>query len=261
MKIKTLLSILIPVRNEARNLPVTIQKIVEILDKAAIPLEIIVVNDYSRDETAKVITLISKEDPRIKLVNNIYSKGFGAAVRRGLEVFNGDAVVIVMADLSDDPEDIVKYYKIMLKGYECVFGTRFCRQAKISNYPWYKLMLNRLGNLFIQLLFRLPYNDVSNAFKCYSRKAIEGILPLISCHFNLTVEMPLKAIIREYKWCVVPTGWHGRVKGVSKFKIKEMGSRYMAIILYLWLEKLLSRRDYYGTICNQEDKRNGYNDR
>ena len=245
MKTKPLLSILIPAHNEAGNLPITIQKIVETLDKAAIPFEVIVVNDHSRDKTAEVITLMSKEDPRIKLVNNTCSKGFGYAVRRGLEVFNGDAVVIVMADLSDDPEDIIKYYKIMLKGYECAFGTRFCRKAKILNYPWHKLILNRLGNFFIQLLFWLPYNDVSNAFKCYSRQAIEGLSPLISCHFNITVEMPLKAITRGYKWCVVPTNWQGRAKGISKFKIKEMGSRYMFIILYLWLEKLLSRKDYY----------------
>lgn len=245
MKTKPLLSVLIPAYNEAGNLPIAIRKIGETLDKAAIPFEVIVVNDHSRDKTAEVITLISKEDPKVRLVNNTYSKGFGYAVRRGLEVFNGNAVVIVMADLSDDPEDIIKYYKIMLKGYECVFGTRFCRQAKVLNYPWHKLILNRLGNFFIQLLFWLPYNDVSNAFKCYSRKAIEGLSPLVSCHFNLTVEMPLKAITRGYKWCVVPTNWHGRARGISKFKIKEMGSRYMFIVLYIWLEKLLSRKDYY----------------
>jgi len=199
MKMKPLLSILIPARDEARNLPIAIQKIVEVLDKAVIPFEVIVVNDHSRDKTAEVITHISKDNQRIKLVDNSYPKGFGYCLRQGLEAFSGDAVVIVMADLSDDPEDIVKYYKIMLKGYDCAFGTRFCRQAKILNYPWHKLILNRLGNLFIQLLFWLPYNDVSNAFKCYSRKATQGMLPLVSGHFNLTVEMPLKAIIRGYK--------------------------------------------------------------
>lgn len=257
---KPLLSILIPAHNEARNLPTTIQNIVETLEKAAIPLEVIVVNDHSTDKTAEVITLTSKKDQRIKLVNNAYPEGFGYAVRRGLEVFSGGAAVIVMADLSDDPKDIIKYYKIMLKGYDCAFGTRFCRKAKVFNYPWHKLILNRLGNFFIQLLFWLPYNDVSNAFKCYSRKAIEGASPLISCHFNLTVEMPLKAIIRGYKWCVVPTNWHGRVNGISKFKIKEMGSRYMFIILYLWLEKLLSRKDYYiNKLQSRKQKKSLFN--
>ena len=248
MKMTRLLSVLIPACNEAENLSITICNIIAVLDMAGIPIEIIVTNDHSIDKTEELIMAISKEDPRVRLVNNIYPKGYGYAVRCGLEVFKGDAIVIVMADLSDDPQDIIKYYRIMLKGCECAFGTRFCRQAKISNYPWHKLILNRIGNLFVQMLFWLPYNDVTNAFKCYSRKAIEGMSPLISCHFNLTVEMPLKAIIRGYKWGVVPTGWNGRDKGVSKFKIKEMGSRYMFIILYLWLERLLCRKDYYRNV-------------
>ncbi len=239
------LSILMPARNEAENLPVTIQKIAVALDAAHVPFEIIVINDHSEDNTAKIIKQISESDPRCKITDNPYLPGYGYAVRRGLEIYKGDAVVIVMADLSDDPQDIVKYYKLICKGNDCVFGTRFCRQAKITGYPPHKLILNRLGNLFIQALFWLPYNDVSNAFKRYSRKVIEGITPLISAHFNLTVEIPLKAIIRGYKWTVVPTNWHGRQKGVSKFKIKEMGSRYLFIILYLWLEKMLSRGDYH----------------
>jgi len=238
----TLLSVVIPAHNEAGNVAITIQKIIDVLDEAAIHLEIIVVNDHSIDNTAEIISQISEKEPRVKLVENTYPRGIGYAVRRGLEVFSGEAVVIVMADSSDDPEDIIKYYRIILEGYECAFGTRFCRQAKVYNYPWHKLILNRMGNIFIQILFLLPYNDVSNAFKCYSRKAIEGISPLKSCHFNITVEMPLKAIIRGYKWHVVPTNWYGRAKGISKWSIKEMGSRYMYIILYLWLEKLLGRK-------------------
>lgn len=239
------LSILIPARNEAMNLPATVRTISDALDKKYVPFEIIVVNDHSTDDTVRIVEQISKNEPRVKLADNTYLPGYGYAVRKGLEVYKGGAVVIVMADLSDDPQDIVKYYGLMQKGNDCVFGTRFCRQAKITDYPLHKLILNRLGNLFIQALFWLPYNDVTNAFKCYSREAVEGMAPLISAHFNLTVEMPLKAIIRGYKWTVIPTSWHGRQKGISKFKIKEMGSRYIFIILYLWFEKTLSRGDYH----------------
>lgn len=241
---KLLLSIIMPSYNEAKSLPNTLYKIIDVLNKAAIPFEIIVVDDHSRDNTAEIIYRVAEKDSRIKLVKNIYGQGYGFAVRRGLEVFTGDAVVIVMADSSDDPKDILKYYKKLLKGYECVFGTRFCRKAKVINYPQHKLILNRLGNLFVQALFWLPYNDVSNAFKCYSRKTIEGMYPLVSRHFNLTVEMPLKAIVRGYRWTVVATNWYGRTKGLSKWKIKEMGSRYFFIVLYIWLEKILCRKDY-----------------
>jgi dolichol-phosphate mannosyltransferase len=161
-----------------------------------------------------------------------------------LDVYKGDAVVIMMADNSDEPTDLLKYYRKLQDGYDCVFGTRFARRTKVTDYPQHKLIFNRLGNWFIQLLFWLPYNDVTNAFKCYRRQAIEGIRPLVSCHFNLTVEMPLKSIVRGYTWCVVRTNWYGREKGTSKWKIKELGSRYMFIILYVWLEKMLTMGDY-----------------
>ncbi|MDD5449088.1 MAG: glycosyltransferase family 2 protein [Candidatus Omnitrophica bacterium] len=240
-----LLSVVIPAHNEAGNLPNTLQGITGVLETEAIPFEIIVIDDHSTDKTAETINRISEKDSRVKLVKNIYAPGYGYTVRRGLEFARGEAVVIVMADSSDDPSDIIKYYKKILEGFECVFGTRFCRQARVINYPRHKFLLNRIGNLFIQILFWLPYNDVTNAFKCYSRKAIAGMQPLISCHFNLTVQMPLKTIVRGYRWCVVPTNWYGRIKGVSKWNIGEMGSRYLFIILYLWLERSLSRKDYY----------------
>lgn len=237
-----LFSIVIPARNEAGDLPKTLAGIVKVLDKAAVPFEIIVVNDHSRDNTLEVLDKFIKQDPRVKLVNNRFAPGYGYAVRCGLEVFKGEVVAILMADASDDPQDIIKYYEKIIQGYECVFGTRFSKQSKIVNYPWPKLVLNRLGNFFIQVFFRLAYNDVTNAFKCYSREAVEGISPLMASRFNLTVEMPLKAILRGYKWCVVPVNWLGRKKGISKWKIEEMGSKYLITILSLWRERLCAGR-------------------
>jgi dolichol-phosphate mannosyltransferase len=118
------------------------------------------------------------------------------------------------------------------------------RGAKVVDYPWFKLVLNRGANAFIALLFGVRYYDMTNAFKCYRREVIEGVRPILSHHFNITVELPLKAIVRGYSWTVIPTSWYNRKGGVSKFKIKEMGSRYLFIVLYAMIEKLLSRGDY-----------------
>jgi dolichol-phosphate mannosyltransferase len=107
------------------------------------------------------------------------------------------------------------------------------------------MILNRLANWFIKTLFGVPFNDFTNAFKLYRREVIAGMQPLISPHFNLTVEMPLKAIIRGYSFAVVPISWTNRRTGVSKLKLQEMGSRYLFIVLYLWLEKHLARGDYH----------------
>ena len=149
-----------------------------------------------------------------------------------------------MGDLSDSPDDILAYYREMQAGAECVFGSRFIKGARVIDYPRHKLWLNRLANRFIKMLFHLDHNDITNAFKCYRRDVIDGIQPLLSAHFNLTVEMPLKAIVRGFTYKILPISWTNRQAGESKLKIKEMGSRYLFIVLYVWLERKLSRGDY-----------------
>ncbi len=239
-----MLSVLIPAHNEEESLRPTIEGLRAALDDAAIRYEILVVNDHSTDGTARVLADLAREYPAVRWVDNTRPNGFGYALRTGLEQFRGDAVCIVMADASDDPRDVVQYYRKLEEGYECVFGSRFTRQSRVVDYPRHKLLLNRLANWFIKVLFGLPYNDVTNAFKCYRREVIAGIQPILACHFNITVELPLKAIVRGYSYAVVPINWYNRTTGVSKLKIKEMGSRYLFIVLYILLEKLLARGDY-----------------
>jgi dolichol-phosphate mannosyltransferase len=177
--------------------------------------------------------------------------GFGVAVRLGIENATGDAIAIMMADGSDSPHDLVCCYRKLVEGYDCVFGSRFISGSKVIDYPRHKLALNRLANWFIRALFRVQFNDYTNAFKLYRREVIQGMQPLISLHFNVTVEMPLKAIVRGYRFAVVPISWTNRKAGVSKLKIQEMGSRYLFIILYLWLERLLARGDYHRKHLDQ----------
>jgi dolichol-phosphate mannosyltransferase len=239
------LSVVVPARDEQDAIQSTLSELVGRLRAEGIPFEIVVVNDGSRDETASVVQQLASRFPEIKLIENEGRHGFGMAVRRGLQHCSGDAVAIMMADGSDDPGDLVKCYRELCKGSDCVFGSRFVRGGQVIDYPLPKLILNRLANWFLRFLFRVPFNDFTNAFKLYRREVIEGMQPLIAPHFNLTVEMPLKAIVRGYTFSVVPVSWRNRKSGVSKFHIKEMGSRYLFIVLYLWLEKHLARGDYH----------------
>src|SRR5690606_7500105 len=140
-----------------------------------------------------------KEMSELKIVHNAAPNGFGFAVQAGLNQFTGDAVAIFMADASDSPVDLVKFFREMEEsGKDCVFGSRFVSEGKTVDYPVLKLLLNRVANLFIQVVFGLRYNDVTNAFKLYRRQVIDGTRPFLSHHFNLTVELPLKAIVRGY---------------------------------------------------------------
>jgi dolichol-phosphate mannosyltransferase len=238
------LSIVIPARNEAGNIGKTIDALRSRLQFEGIDYEILVVDDGSTDETCAEVEARACIDSRVRLERNTRLHGFGRAVRYGLERFTGDAVVIMMADLSDDPEDLVKYYYILRDQADCAFGSRFIPGGRTYDYPSLKLIINRLANWFIQLLFGLSFNDITNAFKGYRAEVIRGCQPLISPHFNLTVEIPLKAVVRGYSYKVIPITWRNRKAGVSKLRLEEQGSRYLFIVLSVWLEKMLAKDDY-----------------
>jgi dolichol-phosphate mannosyltransferase len=238
------LSVVIPAHNEEGSIAETVGTVSSRLAEEAIDHEILVVDDHSHDSTAEVVAQLSERDERVRVLRNPHPNGFGFAVRAGLESFTGDAVAIVMADLSDDPEDVVAYHRLLERGYDCAFGSRFIRGSRVTDYPRHKLYLNRLVNWGIRILFRHGYNDTTNAFKAYRREVIEAVQPLLSNHFNLTVELPLKAVVRGFSYAIVPISWRNRKEGVSKLRLQEMGSRYAFIVLYVLLEHWLSRGDY-----------------
>ena len=239
-----LFSIVIPARNEEGALPATVEHLHLEMKLSKIPHEIVVVDDGSTDTTWAVLTELRKKIPELYPIQNLGDHGFGRAVTVGLRRCTGDAVVIMMADESDDVREAATYWKKLNEGWDCVFGSRFIKGGGVIDYPRFKLFVNRLANFFIRTIFRIPLNDTTNAFKAYRRTVIQGCEPLMAPHFNLTVELPLKAIVRGYSWTVVPITWRNRRFGEAKLKIKEMGSRYFFICAYVWLEKYFSRGDY-----------------
>jgi dolichol-phosphate mannosyltransferase len=237
------LSVVIPARDEQGCIGSTVEHLHLELSLHRIPHEIIVVDDGSTDRTWDVLQNI-KNIPELVLTRTEVLHGFGRAISRGLDVMTGDAVVIMMADEADDCRDVRRYWEVLNQGYDCVFGSRFIKGGGTIDYPKMKLILNRLANLFLRLMFRVKLNDTTNAFKAFRKEVIDGCRPLIAPHFNLTVELPLKAIVRGYTWTVIPITWRNRRSNQSKLKIREMGSRYLFICLYVWLEKYFSRGDY-----------------
>lgn len=239
------LSIVIPAYNEEESVGETLSSIVDALCKIQIDYEILVVNDNSKDNTESVLQEWVQKDIGIRYVTNPGPNGFGYAVRYGLERFTGDCVAVMMADLSDSPYDLIRFYTTMVESdCDCVFGTRWSKGGKVIDYPWTKKIINRIANRVIRIFMNIKYNDTTNAFKLYKKEVIEGVKPFLSPHFNLTVELPLKAIIRGYSYQVVPNSWTNRKYGESKLKIKEMGSRYFFILMYCFIEKYFSRGDF-----------------
>jgi dolichol-phosphate mannosyltransferase len=242
-----LLSVVIPAQNEAGCIAATVEHLHLELTLNSVPHEIVVVDDGSSDETWEILERLCSTNSSLRPLKNSAPNGFGRAVILGINSSSGDAVVIMMADESDDCRDVVRYWKLLNEGWDCVFGSRFLKGGGVIDYPWLKLRINRLANLFIRILFGIPLNDTTNAFKAYRRSALSGCQPLLAPHFNLTVELPLKAIVRGYSWTVIPITWRNRRSGEAKLKIKEMGSRYLFIVAYVWLEKYFSRGDYLKT--------------
>jgi dolichol-phosphate mannosyltransferase len=238
------LSVVIPAYNECESIPETLHTLYESLSKVNIEHEILVVNDNSKDTTLDELYKLQPLIPTLVVHTNHGPNGFGYAVRYGLERFSGEVVAIMMADLSDSPQDLITYYNKIQEGYDCVFGSRWIKGGAVYDYPLAKKIINRIANWVVKIVFRLKYNDCTNAFKMYRRDTIEGIKPFLSPHFNLTLELPLKAIVRGYSYVVVSNSWTNRKFGESKLKIKEMGSRYFFIMLYCFIEKYFSNGDF-----------------
>ena len=237
------LSIVIPAHNEERNLPDTVHELQAMLRTEKLPYEIIIVNDCSSDGTAGVIAGMMAEDPHVRTVNRTPPGGFGRAIRAGLALVEGDVVVPYMADKSDDPVDVVRYYRKIEEGYDCVFGSRFRPGARVENYPTVKLIANRIVNRCIQAMFFCRFNDLTNAFKAFRTEVILDCGPYRASHFNITIEMSLSALIRKYKIAEIPISWYGRTWGSSHLRLSQMGRRYLATLLKVFAERLLISDD------------------
>ncbi len=231
------LSIIIPVFNEEDQIKNTILKIKK-LKRNIKKLEIIIIDDQSTDSTYKLIQKFKKKEKNLKIYKN-KKKGLGSAIETGIKKSNHKYVCLFMADLSDDINDLKNYFRLISNNeIDAVFGTRFSIKSKIYNYPIFKLILNRIFNNLVRLLFLSNYNDFTNAFKIYRRTSLLEILPIISENFNVFLELPLKIISRRYKYLVVPISWRNRSKGVSKFHLRELGSMYLFTLFYCLFEKI-----------------------
>jgi dolichol-phosphate mannosyltransferase len=233
------LSIIIPCRNEEESIENTINDITSHLINKINNFEINIINDFSSDHTLEKLKIISTTNKKIKVYDN-QIKGLGGAINLGIEKSLNKFTIIVMADLSDSPEDIIKYYfEIKNNDLDAVLGTRFSSNSLIENYPKKKLFFNRVFNNLVKILYWQKYNDFTNAFKIYKTSVLKELKPIISENFNVFLELPLKIISRKYKYSIIAINWRNRKNGKAKFKIKELGSKYLFTLLYCFLEKIL----------------------
>ncbi len=223
------LSIVVPAKNEEKNIANTFKKIKTKLSKYNIKYEIIVIDDFSNDKTIKILKNLKNKNLYF-YKNSI--PGVGNAVKYGILKSKNKYICIFMADASDDINDLIIYYKLINRNnLDAVFGSRFLKKSKIKNYPFLKLVLNRIFNKFVQLLTFSSYNDFTNAFKMYRRSKLLKIFPLKSKKFEIFLEIPLKFYIKKNRINILPINWTGRKLGISKFVIKELSLSYLRILI------------------------------
>ena len=233
-------SIIIPIRNEE----LILKNIVDQLENKlkSLPYEIVLINDFSSDNTFSILEKLIQNKNQFKLYNN-KKKGLGGAISEGINKSTGELICIMMSDLSDDIEDFKKYYHLIKEeNIDAVFGSRFIKESKIIDYPKKKLFLNRIFNIITKVLFLSDYNDFTNAFKIYKKNSLLKTFPLVSESFNIFLELPLKIISRKMKYKIIPISWTNRKEGSSKFDIKELKSKYLFTLIYCWLEKILLKK-------------------
>jgi dolichol-phosphate mannosyltransferase len=154
-KFQVKLSVIIPARNEENCVKKTVDELNKRLEKEHLDFEILVINDHSNDKTENILKELQENNQNFRFLNNAFPEGFGWAVRYGLEYFKGDAIAVYMADASDSPDDLVRFFKKFQTGYDCVFGSRFIRGGTVRDYPLLKLILNRMANFFIKTVFMI----------------------------------------------------------------------------------------------------------
>ena len=255
------LSVLIPTYNEEQNIGKCIVEVQTALGKERIPYEIIVVNDNSTDGTADIVLEKMKTDSAIHLENRTLPGGFGRAIRSGLSVVQGEVVIIYMADLSDDPKNLIDYYRKIEEGYDCVFGSRFIQGSHVENYPRFKKFVNRIVNTVMKYMFWTRFNDLTNAFKAYRIEVIEDCGPYHASHFNITLEMSLGALIRKYSIAEVPINWYGRTWGCSNLHLRQMGRKYLSTLLMMFFQRVLISDDLLAErlVSNTQSRRSLFN--
>lgn len=230
----SLLSIVVLAHNERENLQILLKKIHHSIEPSAINYEILIVDDNSTNGTSKFADEVTSRNKRVRIIHRKGGASFGKAIRAGFDAAEGDVIVPLMGDLSDEPADILRLLSALDKGFDIAIGSRFISGSSVEGYPRLKMWANRCFNIFAAMIFNLKIKDLTNAFKIYRREVLDS-MQIESEGFEVNVEILLKAYLLGFAMIEVPVNWRGRKRGVSKLKLYQMGPRYARVVLKLFL--------------------------
>lgn len=227
------LSIVVPVYHEQ---DLILKTIAEIDKKVKTPRELVIVYDTPEDPTFSVVDnfVRAKKREDIRLVRNNVGSGRGAlnALKTGLKEAKAPAVLVTMADLSDDPIEIDKMHEEYENGAKVVCGSRYMEGGKQIGGPWHKSLMTRAAGLSLYYLRRLPVHDATNNFRLYDKKMLDEITIESTGGFELAMELTVKAHKNGHKVTEIPVTWRDRTEGESNFKLAKWLPLYLKWYFY-----------------------------
>jgi glycosyltransferase involved in cell wall biosynthesis len=216
-------SIVMPVYNEG---PAVIDVLDRLFDGVTLPCEVLAVYDTDEDTTRPFLEKYAENEPRLVPTHNTYGRGPALAIRYGIDHASAEAVVVTMADGSDDPTQIDQLARLIERGVVVAAASRYMKGGRQIGGPFLKSLFSRAAGVSLYWLGRVGTHDATSSFKAYSRDFVREVGIESDAGFELALELVAKARRHRRPVAEIPTLWLDRVSGESNFKMWAWLPRY-----------------------------------
>ena len=228
-------SVVLPVYEEGEAVEAVLD---QIFDSVGLPCEVLVVYDSSEDTTVPYLDRYVEKEVRVLPVLNELGPGPAFAIRAGINRASAPVVVVMMADGSDDPQQIDQLAKLVERGVAVAAASRYARGGQQIGGPIFKKLLSKSAGLLLYWLARVGTRDATNSFKAYSTDFVRDVGIVSSSGFELGIELVSKARRLRLPVAELPTIWLDRTTGSSRFKMYQWIPRYFRWFLFAFGPKL-----------------------
>ncbi len=224
-----MLSVIIPVYNEAENLPALYARLTPVLAAIDLPWELIFINDGSVDGSRQILDQLADQNARVKVIH--FKRNFGqtAAMMAGIDFARGDVLVSMDGDLQNDPADIPRCLAALAEGYDVCSGWRKERQDSALK----RTIPSRIANFLISRLSGVRLHDYGCTLKAYRKEVIKGVKLYGEMHRFI----PIYASWQGARVTEIPVTHHPRLHGTSKYGLE----RTVKVLLDLIVVKFLAQ--------------------
>ena len=235
-----LLSVIIPLYNEADNIILLYEKVAGIAPLLKCDLEMILVNDGSTDGSRSILDDLASRDGRVKVIHFRRNFGQTTAIMAGIDYSSGDVLIPMDGDLQNDPQDIPKLLAKLQEGYQVCSGWREERK----DHPLKRNHPSRIANWLISAISGVRLHDYGCSLKAYRREVIKGVKLYGEMHRFI----PIYATWQGARVTEIPVTHHPRIHGKSKYGLERTFKVILDLIVVKFLAQYAQKPIYiFGT--------------